>query len=112
MSKVKDNDETRYQRYLTDPDFHSLTSIGGLHLKRALNTNVISQMVLDVALYGKAYAEIIHTADGVELKPLDPRYIRERRKGHKLLGYVQFINFPLATFKPKEIFAFKAGATI
>jgi hypothetical protein len=111
MSTLADEDNIRRQNYSQDPIVHANVEQNSLALSRALHPNVIVQMTLDAVLYGRAYAEIVRTSDGVDLHPLDPRYIRERKDPEtgKLLGYVQFLTFPLVTLKPEDVFAFHIG---
>jgi hypothetical protein len=110
MSKLQKEDKTKLERYVGEPELHAKVDVTALALARPTDDNAIIQMFTDAILFGRAYAEIINASDGISLKALDPRYIRERRSRRgKLLGYVQFLTFPLVTFKPEQLLAFRLG---
>ena len=109
MNKLQREDNRKLQRYQEEPEVHAKIDFLALQITRPKHENPLLQMVTDAILFGRAYAEIVYMEDGIELKALDPRYIRERRRRGKLLGYVQFLTFPLVTFKPEQIFAYRLG---
>ena len=101
-------DEDRRTEYLINPSYHETINAVDFCFRRALDEETLHILTADLALYGKAYAEITHTDEGdMVLKPLDPRYIEERRTEGVLIGYVQTGPFPPVTLSPSQILALR-----